>query len=213
MGVHSDVYICLRGDAPLAAESRARIVELCVEHELLFGQCAFAVPDREAVEAATRTSFWSRVKRLFGAGEKSAPLSPFVKAALAAYGGMRDGMPGVRCIEESDAGSWIAKRAREHGVAFAVSASLPKWKGETQDGGFSYLAYDAPFSIHVSNAYRSPGSRNPHVPADGYVGDFFDVAVLSSRAAPDGRALASSAFVQALKKSLGVKVTCRASFS
>jgi hypothetical protein len=209
LGVYSAVYICIGAQEPLPAERRCAIVELCREHELLFGPCAIAVPDH----GATRARILTKLKRLltFDIGSSRAA-SPFVRAALRAYGGMTAGTEGLVILEEAAAGPWMVEKVRELSTAFAVGSSCPKWNGETQDGGFSYLGSDAPFAVHVSNAYEAGPRTNPHVSRDGYVGDFFDVMVLSSRAAPDGRAVASSSFVKALKKRLGVQVTCRAGY-
>lgn len=67
--------------------------------------------------------------------------------------------------------------------------------------------------MYVFDVHRPVAARaSPHALPDGWVGRFFDVLTLSARRAGDGRAMARSAFVRALKAEVGVKVTCRASW-
>ena len=208
MGVHSDVYICVRRDTPLDADGRATIVELALAHRLLGGRCTLAVPG--AQELTPPPSLWQRVVALFRPAPAQMP--GFQACALRAYGGLESG-PAVHVLQVGDPGAWLVSGARANARVFAVSGTLPSWRGEPQDGGFAYLGSDRPLPVTVSDAYRRRDARrNPHVRSDGFVGDFYDVAVLSSRSAPDGRAVASSAFVKELKRRLGVKTTCRASF-
>lgn len=200
MGVFSDVHICLRGTTPLEPSLRAKVVGLARAHELLFGVCTLA--DRLPLPIAT--TWWARLRQRF-----VAPVpDDFVKRGLSPYGGVSGAQ--VRVVRREACGAWLDEAVAAMPGAFIVNTELPKWKGQTQDGGFSYLAAQVPFPVHVSNAYAE--RRSPHAAEDGLVGSFCDVLTLSSKAAPDGRALASSAFVRELKTVVPCEVTCRASF-
>ncbi|HEY4220753.1 MAG TPA: hypothetical protein VGO62_05405 [Myxococcota bacterium] len=202
MGVYCDVNVCIQSPTALAADARARVVELCIAHELLLGACDFAVPASPPLRSA-----WQRVRALW---QKPASVSTFASAGLNAYGRLARGAS-VAVVASDVAGAWLPERAR--GAAdFIVACGAPRWRGESVDGGFAYLAVSAPVPVHSKNAYRGADERSPFQAPDGLIGSFFDVLTLSSKHNLDGRIMASSSFVKALKRELGLKLTCRASW-
>jgi hypothetical protein len=218
MGVFTDVYICVRADAPCPIDARCALIELCLEHRLLVGHCFVNVASETAEKSGPNagkppSGLWDRLRSLFAPSSlppAARRVSSLVEASLAPYGGVRG--PGIRVVDDGAAAPWIAERVRRLSASFSVTCESPIWAGAPQDGGFSYLASNHAFDVRVSNAYEARGGRrSPHGGEDGWVGAFFDVMVLSSRAAPDGRKIASSAFVKDLKKRTGLQVTCRAS--
>ena len=183
MGVYCLVHMCIESPAPLAAETRVKIVELCREHELLVGTCSVAVPG-----ALPPYTLWQRVRALAGF-----PRRGFVEQ------------------REGAAGDWLDDCARSL-PDFRLYSGFAKWKGEPTAGHFSYVASPQPRRVQIVNLYRGRDERSPHDPPDGVIGAFYDVLELESKRNLDGRIAARSAFVRELKKLTGTKIICRASW-
>jgi hypothetical protein len=203
VGVYCDVAICVRAKGPLEAEVRARLVALAREHELLRGVCAIGVAEEDVKPATWRE--WLAKHLLFRKLGRS-----LAAHARTPNGGLHF-QRGVREAARGDAGPWLDERARELGTDFIVACDGPLWKGDADNAtqGFRYVALREPAEMPRSNAYQ-PADKNPFVENEG--GVFWDVLSLCAKRNLDGRIAARSPFVRAIKKELGLAVTCRASW-
>jgi hypothetical protein len=206
VGVYCDVSMCVKSPAPLSIEKRARIIAVCIEEKLLIGECAFGVPDEPP--AAEAKSLLERIVSLFkrtNETEKS-----FASVNLSPYAGLTHER--TRIVQTDEAGDWLERRARSAHGDFAIGCRSPMWMDEHIDGGFTYLALGSkPVMVRTFNAYEVR-SKRPNPFADKDAGPFYDVLSLSSRRNLDGKIASRSALVKRLRKELGVKITCRASW-
>ncbi len=197
MGVFCDVHVCVRRAEPLSADERGRVVELCIDEQLLTGKCTFGVP--KPVRPESLREWAHRVLR--------GPIGPsFGECALQPYNGLHHDRA-VHILEERAAGAWMLARAREATTSFAFGCSAPKWKGKTVDGGFVYLALaGAPVHVRTFDAYAAKLDPNRDV------GDFWDVLSISSKHDLDAETAARATIVKRLRSELGLELTCRESW-
>jgi len=101
-------------------------------------------------------------------------------------------------VEKGPPGPWIGERVRALATVdeVQIACGFPKWKAEPPTGPFIYLAT------------RTPQTVTLHQPPE-LIGHFYDVMTLDAKRGLDGRSVASSRFMRALKQLTGTKVICR----